>query len=120
MTKQLAGKGTRSVPRRVIKESLRQLAHPLRRATRSFRRHPDTLVIGAARSGTTMLHHCLTQHPGIAGGVWQETHFFDRHFAKGIGWYRSQFPIRAPGRVLDVTHASRVSIASARSCRTLA
>jgi hypothetical protein len=34
----------------------------------------------------------LTEHPGILSASSKETHFFDENFAKGVNWYRAQFP----------------------------
>jgi len=53
---------------------------------------PDFLVIGAQRSGTTTLFYDLCRHPQVAGSPVKEVHFFDHHFSRGVGWYRSFFP----------------------------
>jgi hypothetical protein len=64
-----------------------------RRATARWRRLPDFMIIGAQRSGTTSLYQYLIQHPSILPAFIKEPHFFDRNYHKGIGWYRSFFPL---------------------------
>lgn len=56
---------------------------------------PDFVVLGAQKCGTTALYHCLTQHPQIrmAHGK-EETHYFNKHYWRGDGWYLNHFPIR--------------------------
>jgi hypothetical protein len=73
------------------------------RSTRSFaqatgplRKLPDFLIIGGARCGTNSLLHYLGDHPEIATLPSKEIHFFDRHFDRGINWYRSWFPFKSP------------------------
>ena len=55
---------------------------------------PDFLIIGAMKSGTTSLYNYLVQHPRILPGARKELHFFneDVRYAKGLDWYRRQFP----------------------------
>jgi hypothetical protein len=55
---------------------------------------PDFIIIGAQRCGTTSLYNYLADHPRVAPSFMKETHFFDLHYAKGLGWYRAQFPYR--------------------------
>lgn len=52
---------------------------------------PNFLLIGAARSGTSWLNEVLARHPDVYTPADREIHFFDRHFAKGWGWYQSLF-----------------------------
>ena len=40
-------------------------------------RLPDFLGIGAQKSGTTWLHHNLSQHPGVWMPPVKELHYFD-------------------------------------------
>jgi Sulfotransferase domain len=55
---------------------------------------PNFLVIGAQRAGTSLLHHkVLAPHPQVYVPVQRkEVHFFDRHFERGLDWYRGYFP----------------------------
>lgn len=65
----------------------------LRRATAFARRLPDFLVIGGARCGTTSLFMYLADHPSFRSPEVKEIGFFDREWARGLGWYRSHFPL---------------------------
>lgn len=51
------------------------------------RRLPDVLIIGAKKSGTRALLRFLGTHPGVRAAK-KETHFLDRHWDKGVDWYR--------------------------------
>jgi len=53
---------------------------------------PDFVIIGAHKCGTTSLYHFLTRHPHVEGASTKELEFFNRHFDKGIEWYRRCFP----------------------------
>jgi Sulfotransferase domain len=61
---------------------------------------PDFLVLGAQKAGTTALYAYLRWHPGITGPSWKEVSFFDRHWWRGVRWYRGQFPLRSRGRLV--------------------
>lgn len=54
---------------------------------------PNMIVIGAQKCGTTSLHYYLGLHPRIIMSREKETNFFiaERHWSKGVDWYRSQF-----------------------------
>lgn len=70
-----------------------------RESTGRWRRLPDFLVIGAQKSGTTSFHDYLCRHPLVDPGIAKGVHFFEEHYARGLDWYRSRFPIRKPGRI---------------------
>lgn len=55
---------------------------------------PDFLIIGAQKAGTSSMFRLLNLHPQIYGSIKKEVHFFDRHYSKGVNWYRSHFPMR--------------------------
>jgi hypothetical protein len=55
---------------------------------------PDWLVIGAQRSGTSSLYEYIANHPLVGRSAVEEVHYFDRHYQKGIEWYRGHFPAR--------------------------
>ena len=76
------------------------------RATSALRPLPDFLVLGAQKAGTTALYAYLRRHPQIAGPSWKEVSYFDRHYARGEGWYRGNFPNLARTRGKLVGEAS--------------
>ncbi|XP_016411134.1 heparan sulfate glucosamine 3-O-sulfotransferase 6-like isoform X2 [Sinocyclocheilus rhinocerous] len=47
---------------------------------------PHALIIGVKKGGTRALLEFLRLHPDIRA-LGAEPHFFDRHYARGIGWY---------------------------------
>ncbi|MBN3306401.1 HS3S4 sulfotransferase, partial [Amia calva] len=48
---------------------------------------PQAIIIGVKKGGTRALLEALRVHPDVrAVGV--EPHFFDRHYEKGLDWYR--------------------------------
>jgi hypothetical protein len=52
---------------------------------------PNFLVLGPPRTGTTWLYRCLREHPKVFLPEIKQLHFFDRHFGKGIEWYKKFF-----------------------------
>ena len=46
------------------------------------------------RCGTTFLHTYLLEHPKVMAPVRRQLWFFDMSFHRGIGWYRSRFPLK--------------------------
>lgn len=59
---------------------------------------PGTLIIGVKKSGTRALLEFIRLHPDVrAAGC--EVHFFDRHYAKGLHWYRSHMPATIDGQM---------------------
>lgn len=55
-------------------------------------RLPNLLLIGAAKCGTTSLHHYLDAHPAISMARLKELRFFqDPEYHDRLGWYRAQF-----------------------------
>lgn len=51
------------------------------------RRLPQALIIGVKKGGTRALLEFLRLHPDIRA-LGSEPHFFDRHYARGMDWYR--------------------------------
>ena len=51
------------------------------------RRLPSALIIGAKKSGTRALLEFMRSHPNVKAMA-QESHFFDKHYDKGLDWYR--------------------------------
>ncbi len=54
---------------------------------------PEFLIIGAQKAGTTSLASYLAEHPTVIAPKFKEVHFFDLNYARGVEWYRSQFPV---------------------------
>lgn len=93
---------------------------------------PNFLVIGAQRSGTTLLHKVLDAHPEVfVPSRRKEIHYFDRYYDRGTEWYSEFFPSQeeaasyraigevtpdyifyeeAPGRILDVIPDCRLIV----------
>lgn len=60
---------------------------------------PNFVVIGAAKAGTTSLHHYLEQHPDVFMAERKELQFFqDPDHLSWLSLYRAQFPVPAPVR----------------------
>jgi Sulfotransferase domain len=76
------------------------------RLTAPARPLPDFLILGAQKAGTTALYAYLRSHPAITGPSWKEVSYFDRHYARGEGWYRGNFPNRLRAREKLVGEAS--------------
>src|SRR5947209_12357751 len=74
------------------RNSLNASSQIYRTMTNELRLLPDFLIIGGERCGTSSLYYYLTEQPSIISASTKETHFFDENFAKGIDWYRAQFP----------------------------
>jgi hypothetical protein len=70
----------------------------LRRPTASLRMLPDFLIIGAQRCGTSSLYRWLGGHPEVAASLRKEIDYFARYNDRGMGWYRSHFPLRVRNR----------------------
>lgn len=62
------------------------------------RRLPKALIIGVKKAGTRALLEFLRLHPDVRA-TGPETHFFDRHYNKGIEWYRLQMPLTLPEQI---------------------
>lgn len=65
-------------------------------------RELDFLVVGAQKAGTTSLHRCILEHPGLCVPVQKETEYFYRteFYELGLDWYwRKFFDERSVGRI---------------------
>ena len=80
----------RAKPR--VRGTLHTCSQAYRGITCSIRVLPDFLIIGGQRCGTSSLYYYLTDQNGISSADTKEVHFFDDYFARGINWYRAQFP----------------------------
>jgi hypothetical protein len=83
----------RAAPDRPAKRTAKWAIAEYSRVTAAARVLPDYLIIGAQRCGTTSLQKYLGRHPLAAPARFTKgTHFFDREYPRGAGWYRSHFP----------------------------
>jgi hypothetical protein len=78
----------------VVKRVIQTCSQTYRRATGFTRVMPDFLIIGGQRCGTSSLYYYLTEQHGISSAATKEVHYFDDFYARGISWYRAQFPAR--------------------------
>jgi hypothetical protein len=78
---------------KVMREAARRNPGWFRRLTSALRPLPDFMVVGAQKSGTTSLYSYIVRHPAVRTARLKELHYFDREFAHGSAWYRSQFPL---------------------------
>ena len=76
-----------------LRQYLHQCFYPYYRATASWRPLPNAVIVGAMKCGTTTLNAWLRHHPEVAFSAVKEVHFFDNNYQRGLGWYRSYFPI---------------------------
>ncbi|NES05441.1 MAG: tetratricopeptide repeat protein [Okeania sp. SIO2F4] len=54
--------------------------------------HPNFIIIGSQKSGTTSLANYISQHPQVLPAIKKETHFWSGEFHRGIDWYLAHFP----------------------------
>ncbi|XP_028395279.1 heparan sulfate glucosamine 3-O-sulfotransferase 5-like [Dendronephthya gigantea] len=59
---------------------------------RPTKRFPNVIIIGVKKGGTRALLEMIKLHPQICS-CGPEIHYFDRHYAKGIEWYRNRMPL---------------------------
>jgi len=59
---------------------------------------PDFIIIGARKCGTTFFYNNLVRQPGFLAAYKKEVDFFDKRYARGVGWYRAHFPSRLAQR----------------------
>jgi hypothetical protein len=58
---------------------------------------PTFFIIGPPRTGTTWLHEVLKDRAVLPSST-KETRFFDKHFHRGVDWYRAHFPSATSGQ----------------------
>ena len=56
---------------------------------------PDVAIVGAARSGTSLLAAQLGTHPSIDPSAVKEPNYFSRHYERGPSWYDNYFESRS-------------------------
>jgi Sulfotransferase domain len=60
---------------------------------------PSFFLIGPPRTGTTWLHCVLSERTWLSHPT-KETRFFDKHFDRGLNWYRTYYRRIPAGRVV--------------------
>ncbi|XP_065268577.1 heparan sulfate glucosamine 3-O-sulfotransferase 2 [Emys orbicularis] len=55
------------------------------------KRLPQALIVGVKKGGTRAVLEFIRVHPEVRA-VGTEPHFFDRHYERGLEWYRSLMP----------------------------
>jgi hypothetical protein len=60
---------------------------------------PSFFIVGPPRTGTSWLHNVLSQCAWLSHPT-KETRFFDKHFDRGLGWYRSHYRRAAGERAI--------------------
>jgi Sulfotransferase domain len=66
----------------------------VKETTSLMRMLPGFLIIGTAKGGTTSLHQYLEKHPNVGRILNKEVNFYNYNYEKGLGWYRSYFPLK--------------------------
>lgn len=64
---------------------------------------PNAIIIGAQKAGTTTLFDMLGQHPDVVLANFKEVHYFDVNYAKGMAWYKRNFPPQEGKVVLEAS-----------------
>ena len=59
-----------------------------RQLSTAAKRLPQAIIVGVKKGGTRALLEYLKVHPDVRAAG-REVHFFDRHYDKGLDWYRS-------------------------------
>ena len=68
---------------------------------------PSFLIVGAQRAGTSSMKRALSQHPALFNPIlYKEVHYFDLSYHRGLGWYRSRFPLQARAGTTGVAFES--------------
>jgi hypothetical protein len=95
----MAGDGTRSEAGSHAEDSIQFL--------------PSFFVIGPPRTGTSWLHTVLSQAAWLSNPT-KETRFFDKHFHRGLDWYRSHYRKAPPDRRIGEVAPTYFASAEAR------
>lgn len=74
---------------------------------------PSFFIIGPPRTGTTWLHGILKNYAQLPASI-KETRFFDKHFQRGMAWYRALYGKRMPGRCVGEVAPTYFASAAAR------
>lgn len=69
-----------------------------KRGEQLTRHLPGVLIIGVKKSGTRALLEFIRLHPYVRSAGC-EVHFFDRHYNRGLQWYRNHMPPTIDGQI---------------------
>jgi hypothetical protein len=78
---------------KAFRERLRQSFYPYYISTAPLRPLPNAVILGGMKCGTTSLNAWLREHPDVAFSSVKETHYFDKHYQRGLRWYQTHFPL---------------------------
>ncbi|XP_014784600.1 nuclear transcription factor Y subunit gamma [Octopus bimaculoides] len=59
---------------------------------------PQAIIVGVKKCGTRALLEYLRLHPDMKG-TGPEPHFFDKHYDRGLEWYRKKMPATIEGQM---------------------
>jgi hypothetical protein len=76
-----------------LRQCVRKVFLPCYQLTSSLRPLPNAVIIGFMKCGTTMLYEWLSAHPDVIFSAVKEVHFFGSNYRRGLGRYRSYFPL---------------------------
>uniref|UniRef100_UPI00398E8179 heparan sulfate glucosamine 3-O-sulfotransferase 2-like n=1 Tax=Pristiophorus japonicus TaxID=55135 RepID=UPI00398E8179 len=62
------------------------------------KRPPRAIIVGVKKGGTRAVLEFIRVHPEVRA-LGTEPHFFDRHYDKGLEWYRSLMPKTLDGQI---------------------
>ena len=79
---------------------------------------PNFLYIGMPKAGSTWFFEALRQHPEVYVPIAKDIQFFDRHYERGLDWYRHFF--RAARQSPAVGELSHDYYASPEAARRIA
>ncbi|GAU98741.1 hypothetical protein RvY_09849 [Ramazzottius varieornatus] len=84
------------IPRRT--RPLRQQVTASNGSPTPTRQLPQAIIIGVKKGGTRALLEYIRMHPQVRAPG-SEMHFFDRHYERGIDWYRNQMPLTSGSQI---------------------
>ena len=91
-----------------LKVQGRRLSRAVGAATANLRMHPDFVIVGAQRCGTTSLFRALMAHPLVQPPVFHKgVNYFDLNYFRGPEWYYGHFPIRGVARTRTLARKAR-------------
>jgi len=74
---------------------------------------PSFFIVGPPRTGTSWLHNVLSRNAWLSHPT-KETRFFDKHFDRGLPWYRSHYKKADEGRAIGEVAPTYFASAEAR------